>query len=493
MAMHVGEAGAGHRVSIWRKSRGHLQRIEGQKQKDVVPKWLRAHAQERNITRVIAPPWLPKIVNAGKLNLETVTPTDLEACVKPRLTFDGNVLDLRQLHAVRKSTVKILLGTLTDLLMLKLPFLRMKRYDYGFLVHARDRRDVFRGFPFLKFLPQKWVDWIAKAYPPFRLSEIQGLKDVNGRPITGCLITIAGWDRRMFEADRVGGHHKITDGVRLAKRWGAEIVGLGALLPWASDYGNCFKGVRDIEDVTITTGHAYTVIEISRMVRKIISLHPKKDPLVAIVGAGGSTGSCCAQKIVEDGAKNLLLVDKVEKTKVTSLALLRHNLLSINGAATVETSLNLQDVKKADIIVVVTSAEGTIVKSEHLKPGAIVIDDTQPRNIDPKMAKERTDIVILTVLSYIKRIVPNFRFDRHVPFSDFVFTCLADAALRAVTNTRENTVGPASMEGVRIIERMLAELEGWDGGSFEELYLLSYDRRGVSEEEIGRIARLSNP
>ena len=168
---------------------------------------------------------------------------------------------------------------------------------------------------------------------------------------------------------------------------------------------------------------------------------------------------------------------------------LQSEITEINPGATVGQTTNLADIKEADIIIVVSSAKGTIIKSEFLKPVAIVVDDSQPRNVDPKIAKERPDIRIVTVLAPLLGLIPNFYFDRHTPFTEACFTCAGDVSLRARTATPVGATGPAQMEGVRIIEQMAERVCQEIGIDPLEPVFFTYDRQVIPHKEINQIAR----
>ncbi|GGK31482.1 hypothetical protein GCM10008955_26660 [Deinococcus malanensis] len=67
----------------------------------------------------------------------------------------------------------------------------------------------------------------------------------------------------------------------------------------------------------------------------------------------------------------------------------------VSGGADAHATLDMSDVRKADLVVLLTSATDAVLRSEHLKPGAVVLDDTQPRNTDASLLDTRLDVTIL--------------------------------------------------------------------------------------------------
>ena len=51
--------------------------------------------------------------------------------------------------------------------------------------------------------------------------------------------------------------------------------------------------------------------------------------------------------------------------------------------------------RDADLVILLTSAEDALLGSRHLKRGAVVLDDTQPRNTRPELLLERPDVRIV--------------------------------------------------------------------------------------------------
>ena len=58
-------------------------------------------------------------------------------------------------------------------------------------------------------------------------------------------------------------------------------------------------------------------------------------------------------------------------------------------------SRDLADVRDAGLVVLLTSATGALVRSEHLAEGTVVIDDTQPYNTAPALPCRRPDVLVL--------------------------------------------------------------------------------------------------
>jgi hypothetical protein len=50
----------------------------------------------------------------------------------------------------------------------------MKKYDFAFIVHSRDRTDLPRKYPILRYVPNIVFDWITLNLFPIIVSNISG-------------------------------------------------------------------------------------------------------------------------------------------------------------------------------------------------------------------------------------------------------------------------------------------------------------------------------
>jgi fatty aldehyde-generating acyl-ACP reductase len=168
---------------------------------------------------------------------------------------------------------------------------------------------------------------------------------------------------------------------------GVKIAGLGALTAPMTAGG---LALANRQDIGLTNGNAFTAVIMAQAVQKIISDTGLYQPTIAIIGATGSVGSCVSQLVWRDNNCNLLLMSQT-LPKLQRLA----NTLStkLNGNITLNT--NMEAAQKADIVVVLTASEKTIVEAKHLKTNAIILDGTQPRNTAANLLNQRPDITLI--------------------------------------------------------------------------------------------------
>src|SRR4051812_34949513 len=104
----------------------------------------------------------------------------------------------------------------------------MNNITFAFIVHSRNRADLARKFPFLRFLPNIIIDKLTIALRPFVVSRITGLVDKNGTGVEGIVVGIPMTAHQLLE-NRSKALTRIIQAVSLAKSKGAKYIGLGAM------------------------------------------------------------------------------------------------------------------------------------------------------------------------------------------------------------------------------------------------------------------------
>jgi len=59
------------------------------------------------------------------------------------------------------------------------------------------------------------------------------------------------------------------------------------------------------------------------------------------------------------------------------------------------TSTDIRDVRGCDAVVLLTASSEALLGAEHLAPGALVLDATQPRNTSPGLTAARPDVTVV--------------------------------------------------------------------------------------------------
>ena len=186
---------------------------------------------------------------------------------------------------------------------------------------------------------------------------------------------------------------RLRQGGELAARLGARIVGMGGLVSSFSRGGTFF--VDNFKHISFTTGHAYTISNIINIMEQCaseINLDIRRSR-VAVVGAGGSIGSGVAELLVKKHPKKILLIESSTFIGMEKLESLSDKLGKETPSSCIEISTSLKTIKNADIVICATNSIYSIIRSDFLRPGAIVIDDSFPKNISRGiLKKERCDL-----------------------------------------------------------------------------------------------------
>lgn len=279
---------------------------------------------------------------------------------------------------------------------------------FAFLIHPRTdvRGDLAKAVhPLCRYipLPDKWIEGLIKFFPPIASGKIM-LNDVH----YGYIIFVPLSARLMLEKRRAKStRKKILAAVKKAREKGCQLVGLGALTAPLTGGGLLLK--NKVDGVSITNGNALTAGVTVKAVERLLGLFPyQRDKVkIAVVGATGSVGAGVSKFLAKQGFDLLLIGNPDSVPEGASLDFqnnpglkqLYDSLLPLYNSLAADNhhlsaSLKMEDLQDSDIVLVTTSAAKTLIKRKHLKKGAIVYDDTQPRNTDPQL-QYVDDVLIL--------------------------------------------------------------------------------------------------
>ena len=183
-----------------------------------------------------------------------------------------------------------------------------KQEGFAFLVHPRGISDLYRKYPFFKYLPKNLVERIIMLMWPVTLASVDGLvSKKNGEKIRGYIVSITMTSEQMLK-NRKHATKKITSAVKLAKKKGAMIIGLGSLSSPVMSGGADLVGKHGI---FITNGNALTagmtllgVKEVAKKRKVTLS-----KSIIAVVGATGSVGQTVSKLLVRDyGIARIIII-----------------------------------------------------------------------------------------------------------------------------------------------------------------------------------------
>ena len=316
------------------------------------------------------------------------------------------------------------------------------RGRFAFLIHPRTdpSEDLALVNPLLGLLPGKLVESAMRRLPLKPWVHATITADDRSGEVLGEVIAVPLTPSMLLGDDRALVAKRIDAGIDLAVAHGATVLGLGALTAPATAGG---AKLRRRTDIGVTNGNAYTAAVTAAAVERIAA-GMNRPPVVALVGANGSVGTAVARLVGRSGvAEELVLVGRTPAA-LTALA----------GDLGATWSTDMSACRRADLVVLMTSAAGAVLTSEHLKLGATVLDDTQPRNTSPALATERPDVLLLDggVVSTpgLRRVGYGMDLDDAASFA-----CLAESSLLALSDHRgHGTIGRPSLEQVDRVQSL---------------------------------------
>lgn len=304
---------------------------------------------------------------------------------------------------------------------------KKNRPDYGFafMIHPRNLFDVRRKFPLFKILPDRWTFFFTSHFWPITVSKITGLKSKNEEIIPGWVISIPLTAQQMLNNRDLALKH-IIKACQLAKNKGAKIIGLGALTSSLSKGG---LDLINIVDIAVTTGHSYTAFNVTETLLKILKDLNKQfeESTLAIVGASGSIGRASTEILSKYNFQEIILIDLERKRdKLEELSKIIKN-YNIHTKLTVSNTVT--DIERADFIITATNTPEALVRSNNVKPGAIIIDDAQPSDVAEDVY-HREDVLVLSAGAvHTPGITTNFNLGLNGRYDNFC--CLAEVLILA--------------------------------------------------------------
>lgn len=318
--------------------------------------------------------------------------------------------------------------------------------NFAFVIHpVSPKQDVARKYPLLgRVLPTALIHFFSRFWPPVYISHITGVRsEATGKEIEGWLLACPFTIKQMLQLPPQTVYNKIVQTGRLAQRYGARILGLGAFTSVVGDGGIT---IAQRLNIPVTTGHSLTVaLAVEALAEAASSKGIRlESATAAVVGATGSIGSACAE-LLAPLVKDLVLIGRLESHLAQMQAQVeaagsqsrRGRDAGRYGARQVRTSTHIGDVGEADLVLSATSAARPIIQPQHLKHGAIVCDVALPRDVSPQVERERDDVLVIKggVVDVPGKV--DFGFDFGL-LPGQAYACMAEAMVLALEERYEN-------------------------------------------------------
>jgi len=274
---------------------------------------------------------------------------------------------------------------------------------FAFVIHPLSQQYLTKTPP---------LDWIANvspptvmnlvekavAYtPPFIYSKVSGIKSPTGDEAEGWLITVGGTPKEIMAHGPEFTYSRLLAAAKLAKKLGAQIMGLGAFTKVVGDAGIT---VAKRAPLPITTGNSYSASgalwaahDAAKKVGRVsIGKSGKMAGKAMVVGATGAIGSVCARLL----AKAVDEIHMVAPEAAKLLALKESIELETPGAIVHVSATTDRDLSEMDMVVTATSGAGKrILDIMQVKPGCVITDVARPLDIPAEDVAKRPDVLVI--------------------------------------------------------------------------------------------------
>ncbi|MHC2998414.1 semialdehyde dehydrogenase [Microbacterium sp. HJ5] len=320
---------------------------------------------------------------------------------------------------------------------------------FAFTVHprARLREDLARAWRPLGLVPEAVYDAALRRLPlpPVTMAGVQ----IGGERVGHVVLVPFG--ARHLLSDVEGGRRRVRRAVDHAASLGADVVGLGALTATVTAGG---VTLRDRTDIGVTNGNAFTAAIVEDQIRMLLPLvaSSARGPHIAVVGASGSVGTAVTRLLARDPGNARLTLIARTAPRVEALA------ASVAGDVEVAVAHSIDAVVDADLVVLLTASTDTLLGPQHLAPGAVVLDATQPRNTSASLTALRPDVLVVDggIVS-----IPTLRMvggDIGLP-DGRSYACFAETAILALTGHAGHfSLGNPTLDQVDAIRERAGQL-----------------------------------
>ncbi|MGE5543252.1 MAG: shikimate dehydrogenase [Bacillota bacterium] len=257
--------------------------------------------------------------------------------------------------------------------------------DFGFVTHPLTVADIGSRYPIARRLPPAWIEAAGRRVLPISKARITGIQSPRGSA-GGWLITFELTARQMETLPRPFILDRIARSVRLARRLGAGIVGLGGL---ASGVGAEARVLADRVNVAVTTGENYNMavaLDAARMaaglVGKALSFAD-----VTVLGGEDTTGAAMARLLAREAHGMTLVAVDPARIRHLSAVITRET-----GLTPRMTTDGRRAVHQCDIVV---SSGGRAVNPRDPKPGSVFCGIGGPPGSSRRLRDTRRDVLVI--------------------------------------------------------------------------------------------------
>jgi predicted amino acid dehydrogenase len=322
---------------------------------------------------------------------------------------------------------------------------------FAFVIHPLSQKYLANLKP-LEILsrvsPPVVMDAVEKAVaytPPLVYTKMEGITSPSGVEAEGWLILVGGTPKQIMSHSPEFTYRQLLAAADMAKKLGAQIMGLGAFTKVVGDAG---VTVAKRAPLPITTGNSYSASgalwaahdAVARL--GLVKLEKGKTikGKVMVVGATGAIGSACARLLARTAEEVHLVSPESAKLLVLEKSILKES----PGAGLVLASYADSDKSIGDMDMIVTATSGAgkkILDIMKVKPGCVITDVARPLDLPAEEVAKRPDVL---VIESGEVYLPGEVRMKQIGFEDHnvVYACLAETIVLTLEGRFENfTIG----------------------------------------------------
>ena len=366
---------------------------------------------------------------------------------------------------------------------------------FAFVIHPLSQKYLANLKP-LEILsrvsPPAVMDMVEKAVayaPPMVYCKMEGISSPTGVEAEGWLILVGGTPRQIMSHSPEFTYRQLLAAADMAKKMGAQIMGLGAFTKVVGDAG---VTVAKRAPLPITTGNSYSASgalwaahdAVARLGLVKLEKGKKIKGKVMVVGATGAIGSACARLLARTAQEVHLVSPESAKLLVLEKSILRES----PGAKLVLASYADSDRSIGDMDMIVTATSGAgkkILDIMKVKPGCVITDVARPLDLPAEEVAKRPDVL---VIESGEVYLPGEVRMKQIGFEDHnvVYACLAETIVLTLEGRFENFTLGRKIEWEKVHEIYKLGLKHG-----MRLAAISGVNGAFSEEDIARVRELA--
>ncbi len=227
-------------------------------------------------------------------------------------------------------------------------------------------------------------------------SRITGIRSPSGTEAEGWLISLGMSPEEMQKRSSEFITQQLLEAAKLAKRLGAQVVGIS---PLTKDLGNMAVQVAKRADIPITTGNSYIASSAlwaaAEAMRRMGLIKLERGKILKgktmVIGATGAVGSICC-RLLAKAFEEVYMVSR----NIAKLLALQESIQEESPWVRTHVSTRADKyISDMDGIVAASSGASRILDIMKVKPGCVITDITRPMILSPEEVAKRPDVLVI--------------------------------------------------------------------------------------------------